>query len=325
MSLLFLSFGLMARSEDQSFTTNKGLYYLPLIYTLVLLFFLANFVMADLAYSNALHAQNKEKLSSNIRAASDGNKYSELYRQGVVRYYYSELNEKVKTVDLVKDSQIIIQAVELVDSQIIKNIEMFPSRVSVWESKGAFYRELLPFGPKALGPAIGAFEKAKSFDPNNPILLTEIGTLYLAAGEVDKADENVSKAITLRPDHMPAILQRALIMERRDKINDAIALLESALGLYPQTGIDVAFQLGRLYYRAKRFADAKAVFESVINIAPNNSDSLFLLGEIYKQSGNRVEANKYFQKVLDLNPGNPEILKLLREEPAVSQTTTKSK
>lgn len=174
--------------------------------------------------------------------------------------------------------------------------------------------------------AVGALEEARKLNPDDPALLSNIGELYLAAGEVDKADESISKAIMLKADYLPAIKARSLILERREKIADAIILLEGAVKAYRQSDISLVFQLGRLYYRADRLSEAKALLESLLVLNPNHSDSLFLLGEIYKKEGETGEANKYFQKVLDLNPGNVEVLKAIRGENQVNQaTTTKNK
>lgn len=303
-----------------------GLFGLTVIVFVISSYFLGNFVLADSAYLSALHSSTEKEVAGNIKFAVEHNKYSELYLFSLAKTNYLELYNLAKDPKTSQDKQLISDAVVKVDNVITRSVSYFPRRFSVWESKGSFFRELAPFEPKALVAAIAALEEAKKLNPNDSALLTDIGTLYLAVGETDKADENVSKAVMLKPDYMPAIKERSLILERRGKIEDAIILLEGALKTYQEPNIDLVFQLGRLYYRVNRLSDAKSVFESIIVLSPNHSDSLFLLGEILKKEGKISEANKYFQKVLDLNPGNAEVLKAMRGDFAANQaTTTKSK
>jgi len=76
---------------------------------------------------------------------------------------------------------------------------------------------------------------------------------------------------------------------------------------------EVLFQLGRLYFNAKRIDDAIGQLEKVVNFMPNHSNALYSLGIAYKEKGEKEKAIKAFEKVLELNPGNEDVQAKLDE------------
>jgi len=86
---------------------------------------------------------------------------------------------------------------------------------------------------------------------------------------------------------------------------------ESAVGYYRRS-IDTTkdeelkikglSHLGQLYYDVGNFLMAKEVFETLVNIEPNNQDYQFNLGEVYHQLGMNIEARNAWLAVFRINP-----------------------
>lgn len=73
----------------------------------------------------------------------------------------------------------------------------------------------------------------------------QLGELYRAAGQLDKAEAAYQDALTILPDHVPATAGLARIREAQGRRGEAIALLEPAAARLPQPELVAA--LGDLY------------------------------------------------------------------------------
>lgn len=86
---------------------------------------------------------------------------------------------------------------------------------------------------------------------------------------------------------------------------------ESAVGYYRRS-IDITkdeelkikglSHLGQLYYDVGNFLMAKEVFETLVNIEPDNQDYQFNLGEVYHQLEMNIEARNAWLAVFRINP-----------------------
>ncbi|PIQ98502.1 MAG: hypothetical protein COV64_00915, partial [Candidatus Nealsonbacteria bacterium CG11_big_fil_rev_8_21_14_0_20_39_9] len=192
-----------------------------------------------------------------------------------------------------------------------KATERGPGQVTTWETLGMIYRDIRLVASGAMEWAIKSFEKAITLEPTNPVLYTELGKL-LSINEPEKAKEKFAKAAELKADYLDARIQSALIYERENNTEEAIRSMEDLSLEYPFNP-EVLFQLGRLYFNAKRIDDAIGQLEKVVNFMPNHSNALYSLGIAYKEKGEKEKAIKAFEKVLELNPGNEDVQAKLDE------------
>ena len=145
---------------------------------------------------------------------------------------------------------------------------------------------------------------------SNPYIYTELGRVYLATEEIDKAREQFQKALELKSDYAPAHFQMAAILVLEGKTGEAIEKMEIAKTLNP-FDIGLAFQLGILYYNDKQFEKARAEFERAIGLNENYSNARYFLGLIYDRQDKKAEAISQFEKIAELNPDNEEVKKIL--------------
>jgi tetratricopeptide (TPR) repeat protein len=93
-----------------------------------------------------------------------------------------------------------------------------------------------------------------------------------------------------------------------DRPAAAIGVLQDASVRFPHEAA-VKFQLGAVFERQKRYADAERVFRQLIADEPDHADALNYLGYMLAERGERLEESvAYVQRALTLDPGNPAYL-----------------
>jgi tetratricopeptide (TPR) repeat protein len=89
------------------------------------------------------------------------------------------------------------------------------------------------------GQALKAFDQALKLKPKDPALITYKGIVYYAKGNNDQALKLFEEAIKLNPRFGRAYYQRAMILEKQEKYDQAVADLKKAKSL--GYGIDPDF------------------------------------------------------------------------------------
>ena len=188
--------------------------------------------------------------------------------------------------------------------------DVSPKNMANWSVRGFVYRQMINISQGADEWAINSYEEAKKLEPANPYIFTELGQVYLAKNETERAREQFQKALELKSDYAPARFQLALIYVSENKIAEAIGEMENAKRDSPND-VGVAFQLGVLYYQDKQYDKAKDEFERTVGLNENHSNARYFLGLIYAQEGKKNEAISQFEKIEKLNPDNEEVKKIL--------------
>jgi len=272
-------------------------------------FFTARFYLADMKYIGGLGQVGDERLDS-LAKATKFNPLCPQYKIILARtYLYEVLDEMAKPAP---DQIVLSQNTQLAIAVAKEASERSPNLVAGWETLGMIYREIRGIATGALEWGIKSFEKAITLEPTNPVLYTELGKLYLASDDVSRARENFARAISLKGDYIDALIQEILILESEGNLPEAISKMENLAITYP-LNIEVAFQLGRLYFNGGRIDDAISQLEGVVAFFPNHSNALYSLGIAYQAKGEKEKAIRVFERVLELNPGNQDIIQKLGE------------
>jgi len=269
--------------------------------TLTSYYFAQKFYRADVAYAKTNY-ERAVRLNPNLSQ----------YRIILARSYLGEALSEMRKPSTEQNSLLLqTKIAEAIDEARIGTL-LGPNRVAGWETLGMVYREIHPIVEGAGEWGVKAFEKAISLEPTNPVLQTDLGKLYLALNELEKAKSAFIKAKELKSDYPEALLQEALIYEKENNLVKSLEKLEDLAGSYPLNP-EILFQLGRLYFNLDKMDEAISQFEKVVELAPNHSNAHYSLGVIWAKKEKKDLAIKEFEKVLELNPGNLEVAQKLKE------------
>jgi tetratricopeptide (TPR) repeat protein len=278
---------------------------------LSLYFFGVKFYMADVNYGKAIGLLGQERIDYMTKAVKL-NPYLPQYRMALSRTY---LYEAIQELQKSEEDQDQNRAQAMVSSAINEAkvvTEMQKDRVTSWENLGVVYREIIGVAQGAADWGIDSFEKALTYEPTNPVLYTEIGKLYIAKTDGEKAKEYFFKAKEVKPDYAEATIQLALLLESEEVTEEAILELESLVTNNPLT-TDGRFQLGRLYFNSNRIDEAIEQFKIVVLLVPDHSNAHYSLGIAYASQGETDLALLEFEKVLELNPDNQDVIQKIED------------
>jgi superkiller protein 3 len=178
--------------------------------------------------------------------------------------------------------------------------------------------------------ALANYERAKQYDPNNPIFYLSIGDLYLAKHNGDAALYNLREAIKLKPDYALAYVVLGVIYqsEKHDNAEAIKAYLDAVK--YDPKYIDAYFSLASIYRSQKDYAEEVKYLRRVSEIAPNNPQlaTFYLeLGMLYRAERNYAEAIAQLNAAIAAAPNDfhpyKELAKVFeaqgRNQPAIEQ------
>ncbi|PIS38829.1 MAG: hypothetical protein COT34_01620 [Candidatus Nealsonbacteria bacterium CG08_land_8_20_14_0_20_43_11] len=319
-----------------------------LILGLAMIFFMGQRYFAERSYLKALQAVQEK----NILKAEDylgtavrltGAK-QDIYWRDLAQLYIFRVNE-----ELAKESVSIPDKLKTINAfaeQAFLSSQtataLSPQNVLNWSVRGFVFGNLAGFIQEAdnykaaIWQAVNAYERALSLEPVNPYLFTELGKIHFARVlNITKEDdqrkeaiigvsrENFEKAISLKPDYVPAHLQMAFLNLHQGKTKEAISELEISRALAPADS-QVAFQLGLAYQTDDQLDKAKAELERAVNLDENYANARYFLGLLYDKEGDKEKAITQFEKILQLNPDNEMIKKILANlaegKPALEKT-----
>lgn len=113
--------------------------------------------------------------------------------------------------------------------------------------------------------AIADLSRAVELDPAQADYFYERGSAYQSANHPDEALQDFTHAITLRPDHVPALMARAeLRLERHEPAANISPDLEAADRAAPKEA-EVRLDLGDLYLRVRDYDAAAAEYNRWID------------------------------------------------------------
>ena len=125
-------------------------------------------------------------------------------------------------------------------------------------------------GLSALGrreEALATFARARQADPSNPMVLVNIGTVHLLAGELARARESFEEALRIDASLARAHNSLGVIAAREGRLDEAIDRWKQAARLDPGD-YQTLFNLGSVLRRRGRETEARPYLESYLRAAP---------------------------------------------------------
>ncbi len=273
------------------------------------------FVRADTAYNNFRLTGSREQLSRAVKL--NPNRFN--YHIALAKDYVNEVKEDIALLSAPGGNQNIAAERK---SKLQNNIQqavraaeaataVAPRSVMAWEALGAIYRDVRLIAIGSVEPAIRHLRKASELEPTNPVLLTELGKLYLANSQTKEAADAFEQAVKFKSDYYEAQLGLAQTYDNLGQTDKALVILEDLISRV-QTP-EIIYESGRLYYNQGKIDKAIERFKEAIALRPDYANAVYSLGAAYKKQGDKIRALEQFQKVLELNPGNEAVGKMVEE------------
>jgi tetratricopeptide (TPR) repeat protein len=255
----------------------------------------------------------------------------------------AQLDIKYNLVMLLESEGKTAEAIEALE-QLIKDTEQDRYSPAEKRTRAGLYEQLgvLNRSQDRLEPAVEAFRAmAEADEESRPMALVSIVDTYRYARDYDKALERSKAAVEEFPKSRPVVSMRATVLaetgdaaagaqslrklldggeqdrdiylslaqiyEKGKMYDKAVEAAQSAekLAKTDREKIAVWFTYGSVLERAKKFDEAEAKFNQVLQLDPDNAATLNYLGYMLADLNRRVDdAHDMIQKALDLDPDN---------------------
>ena len=146
-------------------------------------------------------------------------------------------------------------------------------------------------------------KKALKIEPDNFIILNNLGNIYSTKNELKKAKNFFSRAINIKQDYSNAIFNLALINEEMGNKTIAVKLYKDAIK-YDPNNLGFYYNLSRIdetFFNNKNIDNIQKILKNKKNSDFNKSSGLFILAQdqrmkvdLKKEFKYLTEAHKYF-------------------------------
>lgn len=138
-------------------------------------------------------------------------------------------------------------------------------------------------------------------DPNDAIIHNQLGLLYAEIGELDAAQEQIEKAIALKPKDTSFTLHLANILKAKGLFGQAVLVLSELIKTHPHYA-HAYNNLGTVYYAQAKLAEAIDAFHKAIDCAADYTDAYYNLGLALTKANKLEEAINAYSALIELLP-----------------------
>ncbi|MGJ8620953.1 MAG: tetratricopeptide repeat protein [Methylophilaceae bacterium] len=172
------------------------------------------------------------------------------------------------------------------------------------------------------------------FYPNNPVIMTCLGSIALQQNRIEDSIDWLEKSIAIEPKQSTAFSYLSIAFVEQKKFNDAIRVADKAIKINPDyaeayvnkgnalralsrfeeavkcyqqsfylnpDNIDTKYNLGVAYSDLKQYRDSASYLKGTVTLQSNDKKSLSLYGEVLLNLKQYDEANKYLNASIDID------------------------
>ena len=169
--------------------------------------------------------------------------------------------------------------------------------------------------------AVSAFERTAAMRPADFDPPTNIAVTYIAWEKYDEALPYLNKSLQLKADNARALYYLALVQRNSGQVDDAIANLKKVAAAFPRSR-DAHRELGFSYYQLHNYPEARAEYELVQSIDPDDLAAHYNLAILYRRLGQKDKASieaAYFADEKDDPTASTYALEYLRKHHDIAQ------
>ncbi|HAH06213.1 MAG TPA: hypothetical protein DCM05_06745 [Elusimicrobia bacterium] len=153
------------------------------------------------------------------------------------------------------------------------------------------------------------FQRAKEVLPDHPGACLWLALLAEQEGDFPAAAKALQDSAALKDD-ASANLRLSYYLTQAGQLKDAVAVLEKAHQRWPESE-EVAYFLALGFDDLKQADKAAELMRQVVAASPDHRDARFQLGAIFERAGRIAEAEEQFREILKRNPQDAPALNYL--------------
>lgn len=135
-------------------------------------------------------------------------------------------------------------------------------------------------------------------------LYNMLGEGYYQLGHLTEAEKWYLMALKAKPDHIPAHLTYAKLLDSVGRGSEAEQWLVKAVQLAPDQ-VMVYQHYGQYLVDLKRFSDAAAIYRKAVELAPTDYVTIMGAANVLRQVEDREEAERLYRTAVQLRPDDP--------------------
>jgi len=138
-------------------------------------------------------------------------------------------------------------------------------------------------------------------DPENPNLLFERSKLYYNQKLIQKASEDINKAVSLDSGNALFFLHQSDVYYAMNKIPEARVAIEKSLKINPKSR-EANTKMGELQFYLRDYANAFKYLDEALKIDPYYAKAYFIKGLCFKENGDTGLAVSSFRTCIEQDP-----------------------
>lgn len=158
---------------------------------------------------------------------------------------------------------------------------------------------------RAPDKAIPQLNEVLALEPANTVARVVLGDAYLAANDLQRAEENYLAVLDSKLDNAAALFGLAQISRAKGEMREAAIYLNRVSQLTAEArSPDFLYKFAFEAMRVGMFDEAKSALERAVEVKPKEPQYLLALGIAWLRKGDLFEAEKLFRRLLELQPNN---------------------
>jgi Tfp pilus assembly protein PilF len=133
-------------------------------------------------------------------------------------------------------------------------------------------------------PSVRAFEQVAKLRPDYADAYTNIAIANFSWQRYDDSRTSLEKALKLSPHNARALYYLALVERNQGNVDAAIADLHEVIAQFPRSR-DAHRELGFSYYQQRKYNEARAEYETLQTIDPDDLAAHYILSIVYRRLG----------------------------------------
>ena len=138
--------------------------------------------------------------------------------------------------------------------------------------------------------SVHAFQQVTRLRADYPDGYTNVGIAEIQWERYEDALPSLHKSLALAPNNARALYYLALVQRNEGQVDEAIANLQKVIEQFPRSR-DAHRELGFSYYQQHKYPEARAEYECVQSIDPDDLAAHYNLAILYRRLGMKAEAS----------------------------------